>query len=272
MSIYKVNAEILDSIINEMNKDNEQGKVYSGYSFIDEGDISLERLSLNILYEEKNCGSSSFALNIVKNILLNNGNVRYFTREKSGKRVLQVLLGIVADVPTLHGKVEIDSECKKLVDASEKIKNSGLVIEEAFDFSVEKIYSHCVDLDVPLDLIIIDSIEKLNSIDYPGGKERVYDRLRKLSHICKCPVLALDSLDEEIDKMIYEKENIEKIIDKIEGNYPVEWFDNIWLLYRKNNPEEKKNNELSLVIVNKINGRNLKVNDLKCDLGTLIFY
>ena len=177
----------------------------------------------------------------------------------------------MADVPTLLGRVEIDSECEKLVAASKKLRNSGLIIDEAFDVTVENIYSRCVDLDEPLDLIVIDSIETLNSIDCPGDKACVYDRLRKLSHICKCPVLALDSLDEEIDKMIYEKENIEKIIDTTVEHYPVEWFDNIWLLYRNNSSDEKENRGLSLAMANRINGNNLTINELKFDPRTFKF-
>lgn len=272
-----IRKDQITAALDELETGFPQKEILTGYSFIDENkNESFSRCGLQVLVGAKLMGKTVFALNIVNNVIKNNGNVLYFIKDKPVKRVMRVFLGIYADVPVLSPDYKrSEAEYLKLKEAGKLVEKSGLSIESAYEDSVESIYEKCVNRKNQLDLIVVDNVEDLYSAGKGDDKKYVFKILRKLAHSCRCPVLALVQAGDLLDKMMENGESSQDLMEEATRSLPLVWHDGLILLYRKDYycTPDKHDGVVTMLLrrVSYDEGLSVIEGNLSCDYNTFTY-
>lgn len=205
----------------------------------------LSRGSVYYVLGEPEIGKLSFALNIADNFLKRNEKVTIFLKEHTIQSVIQRMVCIDADVACHLFHKEYSSEENDRIKAStEFISKADLTLDDSYDDSIEKIYEKCVNSNQQNDLIIIDSARFLHTSFTGKGnndrEHRITNILSEIAMTCRCAVVVLDRIDNNIADMLINHENPEKVVEEYVKKSILTESDPIMFFHRDNYYEGSK--------------------------------
>lgn len=242
---------LVNAAIDEMRGDIPLAHVETGFGFIDKGPYNFNRCGLHVLFASgSSVSKGGFALKITLNILKNNGAVSYFITKASAKRYTRILLEIETGISTSGGKKLSQKDILALQEAGNFIENSKLTINDAFNESVESIYEKSVNSKIQQDLIVVEGADELFSSSKGSDTKHIYEVLRRMSWLCRCPVLLLTQAKNTVREMIKNEEPLETLMNEVKKDIPMEWNDGLMLLYtpeRCERSEEDYNTKINMM-------------------------
>lgn len=193
---------LVDEVVKDFTEGYKPNHITTGFSILDKKLIGELRFGLYVLSGHQSSGKTSLMLNITKNVLEQQGCVIYYTMNESAKDLTRRLLGIIAEVETGRPKECPAIDKQRIHEAGQLMENSMLIIENAYDASVESIIGKSVR-KAP-NMIVIDSNGKLFSENKGRTKVQIYKDLRGLAYMCKCPVFVLERIDKKTEEILKE--------------------------------------------------------------------
>lgn len=181
--------------------------VPTGFTRLDKLTNGLQKSDLIVVAARPGMGKTSLAMNIVENAAVNNGCVcAVFSLEMPEVQIIQRLLCGVAEVSmanALSGKLIAD-DWKRIVKASELLRNSRINIDDSSRVTPAEILSKCRRIKArnggKLDLVMIDYIQLMSS-GKRGGDENRQQEIASITRDLKImakeldvPVIALSQL------------------------------------------------------------------------------
>lgn len=167
----------------------------TGFKELDRITNGLQKSDLILLAARPGVGKTSFAMNIVTNVAVNQKKrCAIFSLEMPKSQIAQRALCSVATVSmskALKGDLTVE-EWKAIWAANKKLNESGLYIDDSSMNTPMDILSKCRRLqrEGGLDLIMIDYLQLMNS----GGKEKD-NRQQEISEITRNLKIAARELD-----------------------------------------------------------------------------
>lgn len=197
-------------IIEEAGKtDNPLVGVPSGISDLDRLTGGFRKDNLIILAARPGMGKTSLALSIAKNLTIDfKKPVAIFSLEMGAEQLFTNLLSIQTQIENStieRGKLS-DWQWQKVHEATSKIANSPIYIEDAPGLNINQLRSKCLDLKSKfhIELFIVDYLQLMQATD---RKLSTYDRigeisrgLKLLAKETKTPIIALSQLSREVEK------------------------------------------------------------------------
>lgn len=181
--------------------------VETGFTHLDRITNGLQKSDLIVIAARPGMGKTSLAMNIVENVCLNKGKTAaVFSLEMPRSQIVQRLLCAHAGVSmekALSGKL-VQSEWKKLLLASDKLKKSKVFIDDSSRVTPAEILSKCRRLSSQtgsLDLIMIDYIQLMSGGENYRNSENRQQEIASITRDLKLmakeldvPVIALSQL------------------------------------------------------------------------------
>ena len=179
----------------------------TGFTRLDKLTNGLQKSDLIVLAARPGMGKTSLAMNIVEHAALGSDAVCVvFSLEMPEVQIIQRLLCGAANVSmsnALSGKLT-PNDWKKLVKASEKLKQSRINIDDSSRVTPAEILSKCRRIKSKnngrLDLVMIDYIQLMSSGKKGGEENRVQEvasitrELKIMAKELDVPVIALSQL------------------------------------------------------------------------------
>lgn len=185
--------------------DNSLKGISTGHKQLDEITRGLQAGKLIFLAARPGMGKTSFAINLVEHVSLNEGKTcAVFSLEMPRDEIVQRLMCSYANVnvqKALSGKLGSE-EWKRLMIAKEKLANSNIYIDDSSRITPAEILSKCRQLKQEaggLDLVIIDYLQLMHSEKRdPQKYEREYvcitTDLKIMAKELEVPVMVLVQL------------------------------------------------------------------------------
>lgn len=182
-------------------------------------------------------GKLPFALSIVDNVLKRQGKVLMFLKDHLPERIYRTVIEISSEVSRATDDDLSVEEKTKIALAKELYIDSSFMLDDSYDESVEKMYEKSINLNEQLDLIVIDSGRFLYS--NVSGHNKSFDYMKHIHRViqniatgCRCPVIVLDRLDEEVEKMVAEHAESGDIFKELVLNHSEYSLENVWIIQR----------------------------------------
>ena len=236
MSLHTMGDESMSRNIDDFTNPVRVGIVPTGMESIDSRIGGMYRGCTYFVLGAPEIGKLPFVLSIADNIINNNGKVAMFLKKHTARRVLKNLISISSDVSNwVKDEEYTEDELNRIQDSQELYRSAKLFIDDSYGDSVEQIYEKSLNMNENMDLIIVDSARLLYSniqVSSKSKKLRIHCVLADMARECRCPVIVIDRLDSNVEKMVKEQEDIENIIKSIESNPDNFYMDNIWVFKR----------------------------------------
>ena len=186
----------------------------TGFKRLDQMTNGLQKTDLIVLAARPGMGKTSLAMNLVENAALRNDKVcAVFSLEMPRQQIVQRLLCSYANVSmakALKGQLS-QAEWKKLMLASDRLKQSRIYVDDSSSVTPSEILSKCRRLKSiagGLDLIMIDYIQLMRSGDsnMAGSENRQQEvasitrDLKIMAKELEVPVIALSQLRRILSK------------------------------------------------------------------------
>jgi len=249
--LNRVNKRLVNVALDELQISAQQTVTRAGFGFIDEGRGWINQVY--VLYGAPAIGKTAFALNVVNNVIREDGHVAYFDLSRPAKEAMKKLLGISANVSTASDTEYSRAEKARLEKAGDLLQNSHLYLEHVYEDPIEKLHEKCLNIDPHLDLIVIDGADYLFSAkhtdDNNGDEHWVNQELQEMVRNCRCPVLLLKELPECMRKLNQSMDG-KSALQELESE---NWIDGeVWIFQRTDcykGPEE--HNQMAAVTMKK---------------------
>ena len=204
-------SSLLDTSIADLNKEYETGLtgVGSGFYEMDNLTNGWQKSDFVIIAARPAMGKSALMLKLARNAAVDfNKPVVVFSLEMSKYQLVNRIISDETDIPlTRILKRQLSEYDKqKLNSTLNKIKNSGLFIDDTPGLSIQAFRSKCIRLKKKHDvqLIIIDYLQLMTITGVkPGNREQ---EISKISAACKMvakelnvPVIALSQLSRQVE-------------------------------------------------------------------------
>ncbi len=180
----------------------------TGFTRLDRLTNGLQKSDLIVIAARPGMGKTSIAMNIIENAALGNDAVCVvFSLEMPEVQIIQRLLCSAANVSmssALSGKLT-PNDWKKIVRASDKLKQSRINIDDSSRVTPAEILSKCRRIksknNGKLDLVMIDYIQLMSSEKKSGGEQNrtqevaaITRELKIMAKELNVPVIALSQL------------------------------------------------------------------------------
>lgn len=204
-------SEGLDKVLQKFEKISKDKDAYrgvpTGFIMLDRITNGLQKSDLIVIAARPGMGKTSLAMNIVENAAVNNGLVcAVFSLEMPEEQIIQRLLCSNAGVnmaDALSGKLD-QNDWKRLAQASERLRNSKINIDDSSRVTPAEILSKCRRIKSrnggKLDLVMIDYIQLMSSGKKQGEENRTQEvasitrDLKIMAKELDVPVIALSQL------------------------------------------------------------------------------
>lgn len=207
-SIKELVIEANEHIANLANSGKTMLGVPTGFADLDRLFNGFRPGNVIILAARPGVGKTALALNFATNAARANTRVAFFSLEMSSLEIMQRLLASEANIngkALQTGKIP-DNAWPALFDASEKLSNLDLYIDEAPGLSLTELRTKARRLmrDVDLGLIVVDYLQLMTPV-VPRPNSRATEvaeisrGLKILAKELKVPVLALAQLNRVVD-------------------------------------------------------------------------
>lgn len=235
----------------------------TGFTDLDKPTGGLQRSDLIILAARPGVGKTSFAMNIVRNTVVEEEkNVAVFSLEMSEEQLMLRMLSMESKVG-LHrlrnNQVE-DDEWERLTDANDRLSTGRLFIDATSSISLSTMRSrlHRLHSKHPLDLIVVDYLQLMTiaSEEKMEGWEAIGKITAGLKGIAKefnVPVLALSQLSRASET----RQTKMPQLSDLRGSGNIEQdADIVLFIYREDmyNPDTERKNIADIIIAKHRNG------------------
>ncbi|MCX6823981.1 MAG: replicative DNA helicase [candidate division SR1 bacterium] len=192
-------------------------KVFSGYHGLDEMLGGFKPAELIILAARPSMGKTAFALNILKNMAVDQKkSVALFSLEMSSEQIADRILSMVSGIPM--GKIakgQLDSEDFTVMGESmEILSETNIFIDDKGSTTIPELKSKIRRLKIEktsLDLVIIDYLQLMSGSNsgYSGNRvqeiSEISRGLKELARELEMPIIALSQLSREVEKRVDKK-------------------------------------------------------------------
>nr|YP_009392560.1 Replication helicase subunit [Caloglossa monosticha]ARW61122.1 Replication helicase subunit [Caloglossa monosticha] len=189
----------------------EKDSLTSGFKEFDKITQGLSKGDLIIIAGRPSTGKTSFAINIICNILwkIKTIGIYFFSLEMSSKQILHKLISIKSHIPIrkiIKGKL-YTLEWTKIIELCYQLINTNLQIDDNSDVSIDYIEYTTYLLkkkNFNIDLIVIDYLQLIQSNltnKYNRSQELSYitRKLKLLAQTLNLPILTLSQLNRNIE-------------------------------------------------------------------------
>ena len=185
--------------------------VPTGYPDLDRMTAGMQAGDLLILAARPSMGKTAFALNIAEHVAVRRGlGVIVFSMEMGAAQLGLRMAGAIGriDQQRLRSGRLADDEWGRLAEASDRLTNAPLVIDEASGLTVGDMRSRARrlarDVGAELGLIVVDYIQLMSG---SSGREEnratelgeISRNLKSMAKELRCPVIALSQLNRGVE-------------------------------------------------------------------------
>lgn len=191
--------------------------VFSGYKGLDEMLGGFKPTELIILAARPSMGKTAFALNILKNMAVDQKkSVAMFSLEMSSEQIADRILSMQSGIP-MHKitKWRLDTEDFSLMgEAMEILSESNVFIDDKWSTTIPELKSKIRRLKIEkwtLDMVIIDYLQLMSGSNswYSGNRvqeiSEISRGLKELARELEMPIIALSQLSREVEKRVDKK-------------------------------------------------------------------
>ena len=201
MAYRRINGEMVQEVLDKLYKPVVKGKLTTGIGCLDEVSGGLTRGRVYFLLGAAGIGKLPFAINIVDHFIKENRSVMFVVKNHTVQEVLRQAICIGAGVSSFTRHEQYTSEEDALVKrTAELYSQAGLILDDSYDEPIERLYEKCLNAKEQLDLVVIDSVWLLRTVNEDTNKakeKRIHYYLRSIARECRCPVLVMDRLDDK---------------------------------------------------------------------------
>lgn len=234
----------------------------TGFADLDFKTAGLQPSDFILIAARPSMGKTAFSLSVLDHVVVKKQlSAAIFSLEMSKEQLVNRLLAMEAriDAQNIRSGNLSDEEWENLVNASEVLGSSKLIIDDTPGISVAEMRSKCrkYKMDQDIQLIVVDYIQLMSS----GGKgdnrqQEVSDISRALKGLARelnVPVIVLSQLNRAVESRTDHRPMLSDIRESgaIEQDADV-----IMFLYRDDyyNPETEEKNVAEVIIAKQRNG------------------
>ncbi len=215
--IRDIVVDVLQNIERASRLDSPVTGLATGFVDLDRILSGLQPSDLILLAARPSMGKTAFALNIVQYAAFRTGKkVAIFSLEMSREQLVNRLFSLESqiDAQSLRRGKLAPEEWTRLVEGSNVVGSSGLIIDDTPGITVSKMRSKCrkYKLEHGLDLIIIDYLQLMTN----GGGSRSESRQQEVSDISR----ALKGLARELDVPVVALSQLSRMVEQREDHRP----------------------------------------------------
>ena len=236
--------------------------VSTGFADLDKKTNGLQRSDFILIAARPSMGKTAFALSLARYAALKkNLGVAIFSLEMSKEQLVNRLLSMESKIDAQiirTGELD-DDQWEALMDSSDAIGNSHIIIDDTPGISVTELRSKCrkYKLEHDIQLVIIDYIQLMSSGKNTDSRQQeVSDISRALKGVARelnVPIIVLSQLNRAVDNRTDHRPMLSDIRESgaIEQDADV-----IMFLYRDDyyNPETEEKNIAEVIIAKQRNG------------------
>lgn len=228
----------LNKISNEATRKDYIG-IPTGFSGLDRVITGLNKSDLIILGARPGMGKTAFALNIARNVAVNEGKtVAVFSLEMSRDQLAQRILSSEAMIESTKmrtGELSAD-EWARLADAGQKLGKAPLYFDETSGITVPEIKAKLRRMNPKADFVVIDYLGLMQSAGKKENRvQEISDITRNLKNMAKelqIPVLCCAQLSREVESRT-QKSHLPQLSDLRESGSIEQDADIVLFIYRK---------------------------------------
>jgi replicative DNA helicase len=240
---------VLDNIENRK-KNKVKSRLLTGFREIDAITAGLHKKDLSIIAAPPAHGKTTFAAQLIKNLLMKGNNVIFFSCEMGREQILERMLSSISKIDgnKLRNDYELtDNDWAKITHATGIISEFPFICNDDVT-TIEQMRLFCREQKNKglLDVIVIDYLGLVRTIEKTYSKE---DELSRISRAMKlmakefdCPVVSLCQLNREGRKGQGEgqKNGREPVLSDLRGSGAIEQdSDNVFFLWSQTVYEER---------------------------------
>lgn len=181
----------------------------TGFSNLDKLTNGLQKSDLIILAARPSVGKTAFALNLARNVAINNkgASVAVFSLEMGADQLLTRMLAAQSAVPLYNLKTgNLDAEeTKRARYGLDKLREYNIHIDETAGIKINDLKSKCRKIkdEKGLDFIVIDYLQLITTSNPGIGRQQevseISRELKGLAKELQVPVLALSQLSRTVE-------------------------------------------------------------------------
>lgn len=207
--VPEINDALRKAVEDIDNKYNNKGQTIgtkTGFSAMDDRLMAMEPSDLIILGGRPSMGKTTLAMNIVENIIMDDGAALIFSMEMSSKSLTDRLLSSISGIPfTFIRSGNLREEHWTLLGAAvSKLKDKPLFIDDRPGLSINQMRATARKLNKKkkLSLIVVDYLQlaKEKGENRTNEMTIVSQGLKAIAKELNVPVLALSQLNRECEK------------------------------------------------------------------------
>lgn len=212
--ILKGRIEEYMELVDHPEKVNEK-RIMSGYSGIDSMLTGFKPGELIILAARPSMGKTSFALNVLNHIALEQKkSAVMISLEMSSESIVDRIMSEVAGVPMYKiSKGDLDNEdFSKMGNAMERLGEAKIYIDDKGALSVPELKSKLRKLKIEkgwLDIVIIDYLQLMHGTNFIGNRvqeiSEISRGLKELARELEVPIIALSQLSRAVEQRVDKK-------------------------------------------------------------------
>ncbi len=192
-------------------------KVFSGYYGLDDMLGGFKPAELVILAARPSMGKTAFALNLLKNMAVDQKkSIAFFSLEMSSEQIADRVLSMVSGIPMWKiSKWQLDTEDFTMMgDAMEVLSETNIFIDDKWSTTIPELKSKIRRLKIEknaLDMVIIDYLQLMSGSNsgYSGNRvqeiSEISRGLKELARELEIPIMALSQLSREVEKRVDKK-------------------------------------------------------------------
>jgi replicative DNA helicase len=209
--IRQVVLEALHNIELATKADGNITGIATGFLELDYMTSGLQPSDLILIAARPSMGKTAFALNIAANVAFKlHQTVAIFSLEMSKVQLVNRLLAMESHVDSQHirnGKLN-DEEWDELIESSEVVSNSSLIIDDTPSISIGELRSKCrkYKLEHGLSMVMIDYLQLMSGSGNGSSSDSRQQQISEISRSLKAlarelhvPVIALSQLSRAVE-------------------------------------------------------------------------
>ena len=261
--IKEIALDVVDNIEKASRLKGNVTGIPTGFTDLDRMLSGLQNSDLILLAARPSMGKTALALNILQHVVFRTGkNAAIFSLEMSREQLVTRLFSLESqiDSQTLRtGKLKT-AEWTRLIEASNTVGNSGLIIDDCSGITLPELRSRCrkYKIEYGIDLVVIDYLQLMSA----GGRnesrqQEVSDisrALKGLARELRVPVIALSQLSRESDKR---EDHRPRLSDLRESGSIEQDADVVMFIYRDevyNKNQEDNKGQAEVIVAKQRNG------------------
>lgn len=233
----------------------------TGFVYLDEMTSGLHPSDFVILASRPSMGKTSLALNIIRNVAVDNKEpVAFFSIEMSREQIVLRFMCMEARVSISKARSArlSNNDMKKLMDASHKLENAPIYIDDTSGIHLLELKAKArrIKRERGIKLIVIDYLQLINAPNQENRQQQVSLISRELKGLARelnIPVLALAQLSRAAVKREDKKPQLS---DLRESGSLEQDADLVMMLHRPNKDSSVDNDveDVKLIIAKQRNG------------------